>query len=53
MTSYLEKKWMLNVNAEDLPLVGTKSAMVPGRGPRYLKESDKARNLGSDVNVRA
>jgi hypothetical protein len=44
---------MLNVNAEGLPLVGIKSAMVPGRGPRYLKETDEARNLGSDVNVRA
>jgi hypothetical protein len=53
MASYLEKKWMLNVNAEGLPLVGITSAMVAGRGPRYFKETDEVRNLGSDVNVRA
>jgi hypothetical protein len=41
------------VNAEGLPLVGIKSPMVPGRGPRYLKETDEACDLGSDVNVRA
>jgi len=44
---------MLSVNAEDLPFVGIKSAVVPGCGPRYLKEIDEARNLGSDVNVHA
>jgi hypothetical protein len=30
--------------------VGIKSAVVPGCGPRYLKETDEARNLSSDVN---
>jgi len=41
---------MLTVNAGSLPLVRIKSAVVPGCGPRYLKETDEARNLGSDVN---
>jgi len=44
---------MLNVSAEGPPFVGITSAVVPGCGPRYLKETDEARNLGSDVNVRA
>jgi hypothetical protein len=44
---------MLNVIVEVLPLLGIKPAVDPGCGPRYLKETDEIRNLGSDLNVRA
>jgi len=44
---------MLHVNAKGLLSVEIKSALAPRCGPRYVKETDEARNLGSEVDVRS